>query len=241
MIVPHVVVSHSRVHVVDEWSLQRTVTSVQNADEAAGLPIGLHIELLHEIRTPLTAMASAAELLKPGVDADAALEALTAGLRHLLAVVARAEALMGPLRYASVTPTDLLGVVEETITVLAPLFAARQMHLVTDLPARFERVNTDPVVVSRILANLLGNAARHGLAGSRVDVSLRAAGTVARLKVANEPSGVASDDGWGVGLALSSELSSLLGGSIERAAGPGNNVSFSLLLPTGSRQNQSPT
>lgn len=130
---------------------------------------------------------------------------------------------------------------------------SKGLAVVTDLPAAFPTLLSDPVRVGQILGNLLGNAIKYTETGSvAVRVGLRADDTGREwsvIDVADTGPGIAEDDqrvifnefkrldvssgtaGAGIGLAISRRLAGLLGGHITVESGLGLGSRFTLWLP----------
>ena len=119
------------------------------------------------------------------------------------------------------------------------------------MPTRLA-VDTDPVLLERILRNLLANAVRYTPAGGVVVGARRRAGAV-RVDVIDSGIGIAERDrarifdefvqlaaaprphaggrGMGLGLAIVRRLATLCGHPVELASTPGRGSRFSITLP----------
>ena len=121
----------------------------------------------------------------------------------------------------------------------------RDTHRVRFDPHSFERqlepvwIEADPVRVTEIVENLVGNALKHTPAGRRIRVKVRAVGATAELSVEDEGFGIRaellpnvfepfiqgrqglerSEGGLGIGLTLVRRLTELHGGSVEAHSG----------------------
>lgn len=115
----------------------------------------------HELRTPVTALVSASELLADD-EAGRLVRAQVARLRTLVAdllEISRLEAEGAPL-------LDRLDCGEAVREALASLPGPVRLEVVTSAPVLLDRRRLE-----RVLANLIGNARRHGLEPVRVRVS----------------------------------------------------------------------
>jgi len=176
----------------------------------------------HELRTPLATQRCLLELALADPDADVAgwreigedvLHACRQQERLLEACLTLARSRSGLRRH-------------ETVDIAAIALAALEAHdlsefesLVAVEPAR---VSGDPVLLERLAANLISNAARHNIAGGWIEVTTRTELGNAILRVANTgplvPAGElqrlfqpfqrldsnprTSNDGVGLGLAI---------------------------------------
>jgi two-component system sensor histidine kinase KdpD len=120
-----------------------------------------------------------------------------------------------------------------------------QLRLPDDLP----ELDADPVLLERILANLIGNALRHSPADRPPLVSASTLGDRVELRVVDRGPGVREADwqrifvpfqrlgdtdnttGVGLGLALSRGLAEAMGGTLEPENTPGGGLTMVLSLP----------
>ncbi|MFD9789345.1 ATP-binding protein [Streptomyces sp. NPDC059070] len=211
-------------------------------------------DVAHELRTPLAAMAAVTEVL----DEDAAsgvMPADTADAVRLVSTETRAlarmvEDLMEVSRFdAKAAPLDAVQV--DLCTLVAKTLQLRgwsdDPRVTADLPAPVD-VRADPRRVDVILANLVGNALRHG--APPVAVAVRASGDDAVVTVTDHGTGIAEtalphvfdrfykadaararSEGSGLGLAIAYENALLHGGTLTAANTPGGGAVFTLTLP----------
>jgi signal transduction histidine kinase len=143
----------------------------------------------HELRTPLTVMRTAIDvtLAKPG-RTPVQLEAMAVEVRH---AVERAEALIEALLTLARSdrgagprePLDVAVLAEDALDVLAPAVRA---HPVT-VQAVLEPAPAmgDPVLVERLVTNLIDNAVRHNVPDGWVQVATGTRAGMAFIDVAN--------------------------------------------------------
>jgi signal transduction histidine kinase len=110
-------------------------------------------DIAHELRTPVTGLVTAAELLPPGRPAELVRDRVHA-LRTLVEDVLEVARLDGAAEHADLREVSLGEFVRRRVQTLAP--GAR-------VTVREEAVvQTDPRRLERVLGNLLANASRHG-------------------------------------------------------------------------------
>lgn len=214
----------------------------------------------HELRTPLARIRVALDLADDG-DAAVARESLSeiaedlAELERLVEDVlaaARVE-LAGadrsgapPLRRARV---DMAEVARAAAARLEGHHAGRRVSL--ELPAALPPVDGDPVLLRRVLDNLLDNARKYSSPDAPIRLRATAAGAQVVLEVVDRGEGISAEDlgrlftpffradpsrarttgGVGLGLALSRRIALAHGGRLEAASRPGAGSTFTLTLP----------
>ncbi|GAC1477988.1 MAG: hypothetical protein NVS1B4_21390 [Gemmatimonadaceae bacterium] len=214
----------------------------------------------HELRTPLNAIDGYAELIELGVRGPVTdeqrqdLARIRKSQRHLLGLIngvlnyARAEA--GAVRYDSVDVVlnEALGQCE---ALVAPQMRTRRLTF------RFAgcdptlAVRADAEKLQQILINLLTNAVKFTDPGGRIDLKCAAVGRDVHITVADTGRGIAADqlvrvfepfvqvdarltrtqDGVGLGLAISRDLARGMGGDLTVESTIGVGSTFTLTLP----------
>lgn len=219
------------------------------------------INVSHELKTPLTAIAGHAQALQDGVatDPDAVAKSLgvivveTKRLSRLiedLLSLAKFDARQFALKHDTVAVSDII---ESVADALAHDADDRGISLSADLAAIPETpelaVTSDPDRLRQILANLVQNALAHTSAGGDVTISARRVADHLEIEVADTGRGIDPDDlphvfdrfyrsgerardaGLGLGLSISRELARALGGDIIAASTLGKGSRFTLTLP----------
>ncbi|MFG1919058.1 sensor histidine kinase [Micromonospora sp. NPDC048898] len=204
----------------------------------------------HELRTPLTTMRTAidvtldgepdrAELVAMAGDIATAVETSQRTLDGLL-VLARSQA--GPPRR---TPVDLADVAA-TVADAADRAANGAVTLRTDL--RPAPVSGEPVLLERMVGNLLENALRYNHAGGDVTVTSGIANGLAFLRVVNTGPLVTPEEerrlfepfvrgtgngtrGAGLGLSIVRAVVTAHDGEISSAARPSGGLDIAVHLP----------
>ncbi|MGP3686875.1 two-component system sensor histidine kinase CseC [Streptomyces sp. IBSNAI002] len=126
-------------------------------------------DIAHELRTPVTGLLTAAELLPPGRPTELVRDRAQA-MRVLVEDVLEVARLDSASERAELQDVALGEFVSRRVTALMPEASVR---VVAD-----EIVSTDPRRLERILGNLLANAARYGRPPVQVDVE----GRVVRIR-----------------------------------------------------------
>jgi signal transduction histidine kinase/ActR/RegA family two-component response regulator len=213
----------------------------------------------HELRTPLNAVLGFGQLLELDELNDSQQEAVAQiikGGRHLLGLIndvldiSRIETGNLAMSPEPVLVSDLIG---ETLSLMRPLAAARDIQVVTveSNPLDDAHVLADRQRIKQILLNLVSNAVKYGHPDTTVTVSCEAyAGSQLRIVVADTGPGIRPEDlerlfvpferlgaerseveGTGVGLALSKRLAEAMDGTIGVASKFGIGSRFWVELP----------
>lgn len=210
-------------------------------------------DVSHELRSPITALAAAVEVLDAGRDDIP--ERTRQALDVVVTQVRRFDSMVIDLLELSridagateVNPeyTDLATLTKR----VAARFGAADTELRID-PALPAAVAIDKLRYERILGNLLDNADNHGGGATRIELFPSLHGTI-RLAVEDHGPGVAQGErdriferfargsaarhrvGTGLGLALVAEHSAALGGRAWVEDRPGGGARFVVELPIG--------
>ena len=200
--------------------------------------------LSHELRNPLAAISTAAAVLDTGQHSQDEVARLVASIRRQSQHLARLiDDLLDIGRMTAnklslhVQALELDRAVRSSVEALiaARGLAAERIELALE-PVWIE---ADPVRITQIVENLVGNALKHTPAGRGIRVTVRAVGTTAELRVEDEGFGIRaellpkvfepfiqgrqgldrSEGGLGIGLTLVRRLTELQGGSVEAHSG----------------------
>lgn len=231
------------------------ITYLRDKDRARA---NLVATLSHELKTPLTSLALSAELL----DRDKANLApkqrellATASedigrIRHLaddLLDLARGET--GTISIRGIT-VDLAGVINAVVGTFALQAEQKGITLKSAIAASTPEVLADPVKLSWVVSNLIGNAIRYTPRGGMITISSMGDGEVARLEVSDTGPGVAPEirdhlferyAQWhingveagsaGLGLTIAKEIVEAHGGRIFVNSIVGEGTRFTVELP----------
>ncbi len=203
----------------------------------------------HELRTPLTVMRTAidvvlakpdptsAELISMSTEVRQAVDQAERLIGALL-VLARNDqprALTEPLDLAVVAEDALEGRSADGIATTATLYQAP--------------VTGDPVLLERLVTNLLDNAERYNIAGGALTISTTTLDGISVLRVVNTGPVVPPDlvdrlfrpftrladrtrhDGFGLGLTLVSSIAAVHGGTVDATAPPTGGLDIIVRLP----------
>jgi two-component system OmpR family sensor kinase len=210
----------------------------------------------HELRSPLTVLASTLEIARRRPRSPAEWETFADRaldeVRHLNAVV---DGLLQFARAGQIRRTrqDLAALVDAVHSRWSSIAADAGIHLELDVPDEVT-ADVDADLVSVALANLVANAIAYTPAGGTIHLRLEPADDVLRLHVDDTGPGVAPDErarilepfvrsaapaadradsraGVGLGLAIVRRVAEAHGGAVTIADAPTGGARFTLGLP----------
>lgn len=228
----------------------------ERADRAAQVA-----KLAHELRTPLSAIVVAAEIMKDqrlGAMGNERYRSYSADIhenaRHALAVINRLLSDLAPEDAAvriETAPLDLNALAEATVSAMRPLAEEAQLTLSQELHSRLPLVVADAMTVKQILLNLLTNAVKFTKAGGEVRV-VTGLGFNRSVFLAVQDSGIGMSaeevarvldidtpprperkeaGGLGIGLPLAQSLAKTNGARLEIDSTPGEGTAVALIFP----------
>jgi CheY-like chemotaxis protein/nitrogen-specific signal transduction histidine kinase len=205
----------------------------------------------HELRTPLNVVLGFGQILEMRGslgegDSEAVGHILKAG-RHLLDLINEVldlSTIESGRMTISPEPLDLADLAGDAVDLIRPLAQERSVRLTADVETCHPHVTADRQRLKQVLLNLLSNGVKYNRHGGEVAVSCteRAQGRL-RLKVADtgpgipaaltgrlfepfERLGAENAEGTGLGLALSRQLVTLMGGEIGADTVEGEGSTF---------------
>jgi signal transduction histidine kinase len=210
----------------------------------------------HELRTPLTVMRTAIDVtLAKKERTPAQLEAMAAEVRQATGQAERlVEALLTLARsdrgVGAWSALDLAVLAEDALDAVAPEIRAGTIRVTAELEPGLAA--GDPVLVERLVCNLIDNAVRHNTPGGWLEVTSGSRGGLAFLTVANsgpvigeadvsslfEPfyrrcqhGGPDAPEGSGLGLSIAASVVKAHHGEIATAPLAGGGLAIAVRLP----------
>jgi signal transduction histidine kinase len=207
---------------------------------ASGLDDARLAVLVHELRSPVAALAALSEALPESPPGDPRRELV----RLALAACAAIERLVVDVAVASVhlEPIDVRVLVHEAVA--SHVVSGRDVE--AELGPSSLETDADRVRLRQALDNLIDNALAHG-DGAPVRVQATRSGDSLRIAVSDAGPGIPADElgrifelgarlsnevpGSGIGLALARSIVLAHGGALEVMSTPGVGSTFTIALP----------
>lgn len=193
-------------------------------------------DLAHGLKTPLTVLAHLLEGLPK--------EKQETALKQIALIRQRADRQLQAARMGveQMATTSLLGIAGKLVNVLLPITDEKKIGWTIDIGPDI-LVQADPADIAEALGNILDNAVR--FARSKIAISATIEGTTVTVRVADDGPGVApdyyldmlkrgestQDAGNGLGLAISSDIATAYGGTLEIGKSLLGGLEISLHLP----------
>lgn len=218
-------------------------------------------DVSHEIKTPLTALKGAVETLQEGAINEPASAAKFMDIisRHsdrLNALVSDILSLSELERKTSSDEMDfdvirIAGPVTGAIELCKDRATAKNITLTITEPAGEFKVKGDSQLLEQAVINLIDNAIKYNLSGTKIQISVVASGNDILISVSDDGSGIAPEHlprlferfyrvdkarsrklgGTGLGLAIVKHIVQLHKGSAEVQSSPSHGSTFTIRLP----------
>ena len=222
----------------------------------------LLLTITHDIKAPAASIAGFIDLLSEYVDRPKAvgyLQSISGSANHLLQLVSalldyhKLESGKAELHEVSFQPTAL---VSECVAQMQPLAMAKQLRLATDINVAEDMFcRSDAFRIKQIVNNLVSNAIKYTDEGE-VSVGITVLNGWMTLSVSDTGCGMTPEElqsvfnaftrlpsaqgkeGVGLGLTITREIVTLLGGRIDVASTKGKGTTFRVCLPVKVVTNQ---
>ncbi|MBF4582205.1 sensor histidine kinase KdpD [Curtobacterium sp. VKM Ac-2865] len=239
---------------LEHRALTRTAVDAERIAAADRVRSAILAAVGHDVRRPIAAASAAVQTLRASdirlseTDREALLATADESLGQL-------AVLLGDLLDVSRVQAGVLAVTPVPLpleTVVAPALDELELgpdDVDLDLPVDLPQVLADPVLLQRVIVNLLANAVRYSPEGTSVRVAASAFGGGVELRVTDHGPGIPevqrndvfqpfqrlgdtdNDTGLGLGLALARGFTEGMGGTIEVDDTPGGGLTMVVRLP----------
>ena len=230
-------------------------------DRMAAFKSELVYNISHELRTSLSSLKAATDMLMEGDGTEPGGEYYGRLLHSIARNVRRQESLvanivdMAGIEEASLhlrlERIDLTSVMTETASIMSPLISQRSQTLLVSIAPDLPQIMADRQRLSQILVNLVSNAQKYSPEGSEIAFSVELRDPNVVFTVSDSGPGVPPEErsqvfeafyrvqeqrsrgipGSGLGLAITRSLVDLHAGSIWIEDGPSGGAAFMVSLP----------
>jgi signal transduction histidine kinase len=242
--------------------LKRSEEALSAASEQKDLFLAT---LAHELRNPLAPLRTGLDILLRQPDqTEVSARTIAAMNRQLSHMVRLIDDLLDVSRISRGKLEmrreliDLSTVIDTAIETARPMLERRNQVVEVRAECAVSAF-VDPTRIAQVIGNLLNNASKHSESGARVLLELARKGDMAIVRVVDEGIGIPSEqmsrvftmftkieraipgtnDGLGIGLALSRRLAEQHGGALSvDSDGEGKGAVFTLTIPTGAAGGQ---
>ncbi|MGH2536843.1 MAG: sensor histidine kinase [Candidatus Promineifilaceae bacterium] len=213
-------------------------------------------EFMHEVKTPLSGLTAAAEMLgrQPPPEKQAELvEILQIEIGRLARLaqdfldLARLES---GRSHINREPVDLAELVREVVALQAPQAAARKVKVATRIADDLPDIRGDHDRLKQVFLNLTSNAIKYNVEGGKIEVCLQSQNGSLLVEISDTGRGIAAEylphlfdrfyrvpdgegfsEGSGLGLAIARRILEEHGGRIEVRSQAGQGTTVACTLP----------
>jgi PAS domain S-box-containing protein len=219
--------------------------------------------LVHELKTPLTPLLGATDLLSSNLKEAPWSDLAGQAYKGALDLNKRIDDLfdltrmnMGRLKL-NYDQVELYKIAREIAQFMAPLLAANEHRLELQVPRSLPSLRCDQQRIKQILINLIENAIKHTPEGTLISLICQQKDSTVLFRVKDTGPGIPKDrllgifkpysrvdsdrehfSGLGLGLALCKTFVELHGGHIWARSTPGKGSSFNFIIPLDITRNQ---
>ncbi len=228
--------------------------------EADKQKTGFFLFASHELKSPVIAIKTSLDVVLRGykntMDPKAMnlLQRANRRAEQMLKIITELLDLTGQKKLNSPIPLRRVNVHNlalQTITELRPLWEEKHISCETELTAKNPFIQATEEGLSKVLANLIGNAIRYGKENGRVLVRTQESGDSLQLAISDDGIGIPADDldkifnefyraqnatemvhfGTGLGLSLVKQITKNFNGTIIVQSEQGKGTTFTLRFP----------
>ena len=155
--------------------------------------------LVHDLKAPLSAMTGALQFVtidSENIISNNTQRILGAGLaagrqmQRLTATLLDEQKLENNQLVFDIEPIDLKEIVNIILEMMDPLFKMHKVYVETNIPADLPFLLVDPIILQRIVENLLDNAVKYSPQNESITIKAELQGEMAQICVADRGEGI---------------------------------------------------
>jgi len=155
--------------------------------------------LVHDLKSPLTAMMGAMQFLTMDPDntiSEGSQGLLSGGLaagkqmQRLTETLLDEQKLENNQLVLDIEPTDFSDILGASVQIMSPLFHMHKITLSTQIPPDMPLLLADPIILQRIIENLLDNAVKYSPANETITILATPKGHQVEICVADRGDGI---------------------------------------------------
>lgn len=216
--------------------------------------------MVHELRSPLTAIKAASELLvmdEEKLDHDEKTKILhlideqAKKMLDEIGLILDAAKLESGMFQVHKVPGDVKALIEEKVTFFAAQAENKHISLVSEIASDLPQINYDPIYLAQVFNNLLSNALKFTSLGGKIILKARVEARYLVISVSDNGIGIAKDKqqllfnkfsqvqtpgahvGTGLGLYIVKGIVEAHGGKVSVISELGHGTTFAFTLPIG--------
>ena len=155
--------------------------------------------LVHDLKAPLTAMMGAMQFLTmdpANTIAEGSRKILNGGLAAGKQMQRLTETLLDEQKLENnqlvfdIEPTNFAEVLGSSLEMMSPLFSMYKVRVNTQIPPDLPPLQADPMILQRIIENLLDNAVKYSPANEAITIQITQKGSMVEICVADRGDGI---------------------------------------------------
>ena len=213
--------------------------------------------MVHELRSPITAIKASSEFLQSRADfTDAEKKQLmwmisesSKKMLDKIALILDSAKMEAGLFSIKKTPSDLKKLITDRVSVFMPLATEKSINLKVNIDESLPNFPFDPIRIDEVINNLLSNSLKFTPNGGKIQLDIHQAGEIVNVRVTDTGSGIAKDkqhllfskfqqaptsgqnQGTGLGLYVVKGVVEAHGGTVNLDSIEGHGTTISFTLP----------
>tara|TARA_R110000787_G_scaffold226512_3_gene334358 strand:+ start:116260 stop:118218 length:1959 start_codon:yes stop_codon:yes gene_type:complete len=239
---------------------EQRMQAAEIASEANAAKSRFLATISHELRTPLNAIIGFSEIVSNEHFGPASpkyngyVRDINKSGKYLLSLVndlLDVTAIDEGRKDLELEPTDLTVLIKEAVAIAKQKSDDKLQTLYVNLPEQSAEVNVDPRAITQVILNIIGNAQKYTPRHGEVCVLFSQTGQMSKITIEDDGKGIPeqelkgvtelfargkkdpfhTEEGWGLGLAISKSLIQMHGGELMIDSVVGQGTTVTILIP----------